>query len=98
MHTRFEHSLGVMHLSEQLLLGIRGRQPQLGITDKDIICVKIAGLLHDIGHGPFSHVYDGIFRKQLKQAEEKGEWLGHKFDTSIYKDLPEVMDGWAHEE
>lgn len=97
-HNRFQHSLGVMALAEQLLRGIRERQPRLGITEKDIVCVKIAGLLHDIGHGPYSHVYDGLFRKQLEQAEEKGEWLGQKIDTSIYKNMPEAMDGWAHED
>ena len=97
-HTRFQHSLGVTHLAEQLLREINDRQPKLGITEKDIACVKIAGLLHDIGHGPFSHVYDGPFRDQLKQAEKKGIWLGQKFDTTLYKDLPDVMDGWAHED
>jgi len=97
-HTRFQHSLGVMTLAEQLLRGIQERQPKLDIIEKDIVCVKIAGLLHDIGHGPYSHTYDGVFRKQLKKAEEAGKWLGQKFDTSLYKDLPEVMDGWAHED
>lgn len=98
-HTRFEHSLGVMHLAEQLLLAISKRQPKLGITQKDIACVKIAGLLHDIGHGPYSHVYDGIFLGQLRQAEEKGEWLGHEFQPSDLHDTEHTrMDGWAHED
>ena len=43
-HTRFEHSLGVCHLAGELLTKIDKRQPQLGITPKDIACVKIAGL------------------------------------------------------
>jgi len=97
-HTRFQHSLGVMTLAEQLLRGIQERQPRLGIEEKDVVCVKIAGLLHDIGHGPYSHVYDGIFRKQLKVAEERGKWLGQSIDTSVYNDLPEAMEGWAHED
>mmetsp|Transcript_20516 Transcript_20516/g.44461 ORF Transcript_20516/g.44461 Transcript_20516/m.44461 type:complete len:386 (-) Transcript_20516:1486-2643(-) len=97
-HNRFQHSLGVMTLAEQLLRGIRERQPKLEISEKDVVCVKVAGLLHDIGHGPYSHVYDGIFRKQLKVAEERGEWLGQRIDTSLYSDLPEAMEGWAHED
>lgn len=97
-HCRFEHSLGVASLAQQVLLEIAKKQPNLGITEKDIVCVKLAGLLHDIGHGPFSHVYDGNFRKQLKRAEQEGSWLGVKFDKSIYDGMPPCMDGWEHED
>ncbi len=48
-HTRFEHSLGVAHLAQAVLLKIAEKQPKLNITEKDIVCVKLAGLLHDIG-------------------------------------------------
>ena len=65
-HTRFEHSLGVAHLAQTLCENLRRRQPKLEITAKDVVCVKLAGLLHDLGHGPFSHLYDGELRKQLK--------------------------------
>ena len=63
-HSRFEHSLGVSYLCQVILEGIRNRQPLLEIRAKDIACVKLAGLLHDLGHGPFSHVYDGDFRHE----------------------------------
>ena len=57
-HSRFEHCLGVGHLSRKYLRSLQKKQPELDITSNDIRNVTLAGLMHDLGHGPFSHIFD----------------------------------------
>ena len=59
-HTRFEHSLGVMHLTRLAVDHLRalGRGPE--ITDQDARVAVAAALLHDIGHYPFSHAIEEL--------------------------------------
>ena len=63
-HSRFEHSLGVMHLARKLCL-------VLGAEDRDRHLVEVAGLCHDLGHGPYSHLWEhfveaGVYKQQQK--------------------------------
>jgi HD superfamily phosphohydrolase len=71
---RFEHSLGVAYLAKQFITSIHHRQPELDISPVDILCVEIAALCHDLGHGPFSHLFDAKF---LKKFEVSGD---HDFE------------------
>ena len=56
-HTRFEHSLGVYHLADRALaeLGIEGRAAER---------IRAAALLHDVGHGPFSHNIEALIHRK----------------------------------
>lgn len=57
LHTRFDHSIGVMHISSKIAKSV-------GIDDDEILqAIRFAALLHDIGHGPFSHVSEQILSK-----------------------------------
>ncbi|AYV79517.1 MAG: HD phosphohydrolase domain-containing protein [Faunusvirus sp.] len=60
-HNRFEHSIGVSYLAGLFINNIRKNQPQLDISDNDVKLIKIAGLVHDLGHACFSHFFDNIF-------------------------------------
>jgi deoxynucleoside triphosphate triphosphohydrolase SAMHD1 len=93
-HNRFQHSLGVAHLAEKMCRNIKSEQPALGATEKDVLCVKLAGLLHDIGHGPFSHLYEA-FRDSLP-----GYLEAHPQKRIFYRDCkhPAVPKHWAHED
>jgi uncharacterized protein len=69
-HTRFHHALGAMHLMIQAIDVLRTKGHS--ITDEEREAVIIAILLHDVGHGPFSHtleesIVDGIRHEELSE-------------------------------
>jgi len=72
-HTRFEHSVGVMYLAGKVT-----ENPNISrlIDENEAETVKIAGLLHDVGHGPFSHVFEHLLDKELhKTHEDITRWI-----------------------
>ncbi|XP_021272106.1 deoxynucleoside triphosphate triphosphohydrolase SAMHD1 isoform X2 [Numida meleagris] len=83
-HNRFEHSLGVGYLAGCLVRELKERQPELDITQRDILCVEIAGLCHDLGHGPFSHMFDGRF---IPLAREGLNWKHETASVEMFEHL-----------
>jgi len=74
-HTRFEHSLGVMYLA-----GLLCENSHLAdyLKKDEMQTIRIAGLLHDVGHGPFSHIYEHLLVKLNKTHEDMTQWVIEK--------------------
>eukprot|EP00357_Protocruzia_adherens_P012572 CAMPEP_0115042894 /NCGR_PEP_ID=MMETSP0216-20121206/46538_1 /TAXON_ID=223996 /ORGANISM="Protocruzia adherens, Strain Boccale" /LENGTH=441 /DNA_ID=CAMNT_0002425097 /DNA_START=308 /DNA_END=1633 /DNA_ORIENTATION=- len=60
VHTRFEHSIGTAHLAKRMLFDLMSKDAELkdSIPREARWAVPLGGLCHDLGHGPFSHVFD----------------------------------------
>jgi uncharacterized protein len=56
LHTRFAHALGAMHLMRQAIDVLRSKEVEITEVEAEAVCIAI--LLHDIGHGPFSHALE----------------------------------------
>ncbi|MBS3060506.1 MAG: HD domain-containing protein [DPANN group archaeon] len=72
-HTRLEHSIGVSHIAGQMADSL-----ELEDTEKDL--VQVAGVLHDVGHGPFSHALEGLFPISHEERTQQiilGKWASN---------------------
>lgn len=88
-HSRFVHSLGVYQVVRRML---ETECLTNTLSDYDKLCVMCAGLLHDIGHGPFSHSFEGVFEENhedmtVRMILEESEV--HDILISLYKQLPQ---------
>jgi HD superfamily phosphohydrolase len=78
-HTRFEHSVGVMFLAGRVV-----ENPNIFrlVDVEETEMVRIAALLHDVGHGPFSHVFEPLLLKELdKTHEDMTSWIVEKSEV-----------------
>ena len=57
-HSRFSHSLGVYEIVRRMVTEVKTLCAEL--TEYEKVCVMLAGLLHDVGHGPFSHAFEHV--------------------------------------
>ncbi|KAI6187449.1 Deoxynucleoside triphosphate triphosphohydrolase SAMHD1 [Aphelenchoides besseyi] len=88
-HKRFSHSLAYVVLNPQPVVSmlafdlgetLKTLFKDVSITGRDMLCLSIAGLIHDLGHGPFSHTFDGPFRKRVN-----GEWSHEELSFMMFE-------------
>ncbi|KAG7477935.1 hypothetical protein MATL_G00074830 [Megalops atlanticus] len=77
------------YLAGQLVQILCEQQPELLISSRDILCVQIAGLCHDLGHGPFSHMFDSTF---IPKVRPDTEWKHEIASVQMFDHLVQVND------
>jgi hypothetical protein len=80
-HTRFEHSLGTMHLAGVMC-------HQLGVPEYDRLLIVTAALLHDIGHGPFSHSIEPVMEELTGRSHHM---IGDLLESDVIAPLLEEI-------
>ena len=89
-HSRFSHSLGVYEIVRRMVTEIKSLSVELSEYDK--ICVMLAGLLHDVGHGPFSHAFEHVTKHSHEDYTAKiilGKTELNQVLTELSPRLPE---------
>ncbi len=79
-HTRFEHCIGVMYLAGKSI-----ENPNISrmVSDEEFDMTRVAALLHDVGHGPFSHIFEQILIRDLERTHEDiTSWIIEKGELS----------------
>jgi len=87
-HTRFSHVLGAMELAGRVYDALATRSPDLLDTrpeSRDRRLVRVAAVLHDIGHAPFSHSAEGLFEDDLDHEAMTQKLLGTEELEAIFQ-------------
>lgn len=85
MHTRFQHALGAMHLMSRAIETLRNKH--IEITTQEMEAAQLAVLLHDIGHGPFSHALEETLLPGVEH-----ESLSYLFMEKLNKEFGGALD------
>ena len=86
-HSRFAHSIGVMHIARSFLARIQRVWPELLDPERETL-VLAAALVHDVGHGPFSHSFESVTgdRHELRGRRDRSGSLDG--DSPVPRELP----------
>ena len=87
-HSRFSHSLGVYEIVRRMVTEVKSLCVEL--TEYDKVCVMLAGLLHDVGHGPFSHAFENITNHSHEEYTAK-IILGNTELNAILRNVSEKL-------
>ena len=87
-HSRFSHSLGVYEIVRRMVTEVKSLCVEL--TEYDKVCVMLAGLLHDVGHGPFSHAFEHITNHSHEEYTAK-IILGNTELNAILRNVSEKL-------
>lgn len=86
-HSRFEHCVGTAFLTAELISHLSNNSKiQNLITKQEELCLIIAGLCHDLGHGPFSHFFEKVVPKGWRHEE-----MSLKMFDSLLEDNPALQ-------
>lgn len=89
-HTRFSHSLGVCFIAKRIYEKLSGERTGELSHAKEILMQ--AALLHDIGHGPFSHTFETFVKRVNKQIKHDDHWLSAFLQTlNIHQDVKAII-------
>ena len=84
-HNRFEHSLGVAHLAREHADRVwRLQREEVDVERGDVKAVALAGLCHDLGHGPFSHVFE---RELLARGGRSPGWCHEDMSVRVFDSI-----------
>ena len=89
-HSRFSHSLGVYEIVRRMVTEVKTLCIEL--TEYEKVCVMLAGLLHDVGHGPFSHAFEHVTNHSHEEYTAKiilGNTELNSILRAVSKKLPE---------
>lgn len=95
-HTRFEHALGCMHLMQKAIQVLKNKSIQISNQEEEALLIAI--LLHDIGHGPFSHTLEHSLVTNIKHEEISllfMQKLNDEFDKQLSLAI-EIFEGKYH--
>lgn len=101
MHTRFEHSLGVCHVATKIFDSISEREADLLKSEYKLYesglerqrqVIRLGALMHDLGHGPFSHAAEELFpfkdQRERYQHEEYSAKIAYSYLDDLLKNHP----------